>query len=133
MVDCSFARQLWALSNLLWRWVSGWTGGAAEWSWAVLQKLNREERQKFCALAWKIWQNRCSRLMEDRGQWPLEACASTITTLDNFKSVRAAFRVRVVDLFRLRYCYLFFLGWLFMLILMAFVLWLSLVLLIDVE
>ncbi|KAK4431277.1 hypothetical protein Salat_0889800 [Sesamum alatum] len=68
MVECPFAQQLWALSNIAWRWISPWHGGAAEWCLFVLQKLDRDSRQRFCMLAWKIWQHRCGKLMEGKEQ-----------------------------------------------------------------
>ncbi|KAK4426626.1 hypothetical protein Salat_1431300 [Sesamum alatum] len=31
-----------------------------------------EERARFCVLAWKLWQNRCTKLMEGKEQRPME-------------------------------------------------------------
>ncbi|KAK4420267.1 hypothetical protein Salat_2439800 [Sesamum alatum] len=70
LLECPFARQAWAISNLPWRWVASWNNETAAWMSGVLQKLDHSEAARFLTLCWALWQNRNKKVMEGKLQDP---------------------------------------------------------------
>ncbi|KAL0416468.1 UNVERIFIED_CONTAM: hypothetical protein Slati_3478700 [Sesamum latifolium] len=65
--ECSFARQVWALSNIAWRSMSSWIEGPGDWVSGVIPQLDKEERGRYFTLCWAVWRHRCRRVMEYSG------------------------------------------------------------------
>ncbi|KAL0356382.1 UNVERIFIED_CONTAM: putative mitochondrial protein [Sesamum radiatum] len=50
LLECPFARVVWAISNIPWWHIRSWTEGAAEWLSSALQNLDRTEGARFLTL-----------------------------------------------------------------------------------
>ncbi|KAL0322048.1 UNVERIFIED_CONTAM: hypothetical protein Scaly_2501200 [Sesamum calycinum] len=68
-------------------WVSRWDDDAAGWILGVMQQLQVSDREWFFTLIWAIWQQRCKRLMEDRGLEPMGVWRLARCLLDNYRAV----------------------------------------------
>ncbi|KAL0453716.1 UNVERIFIED_CONTAM: hypothetical protein Slati_1349700 [Sesamum latifolium] len=57
MLLCPLARQVWALSNLPWRFISNYTGDSEEWVRSIASSLDGQEFASFLIICWSIWQH----------------------------------------------------------------------------
>ncbi|KAK4428544.1 hypothetical protein Salat_1154200 [Sesamum alatum] len=94
LIECHFARQFWALSQMPWQCLSDWQSSAADWVFQVLQRLDGTDAVCFCGGIWKIWQDRCCRVMEGKTQSPAAAWHELTAILDGYQAARRSTRFR---------------------------------------
>ncbi|KAL0446241.1 UNVERIFIED_CONTAM: hypothetical protein Slati_1752000 [Sesamum latifolium] len=88
LLECSFTRQVWALSNISWKHLMQWHQGAAEWVLYVFQQVSMEERELFSSLCWAIWKSRCRKVMEGVVGNALQTVDLPRRTMLNYQEVR---------------------------------------------
>ncbi|KAL0393137.1 UNVERIFIED_CONTAM: hypothetical protein Sradi_2536500 [Sesamum radiatum] len=71
-LHCHFARQTWALADLLWTAISAWRGETPEWITYVFSLLTVQDFEKFLVICWFIWWNRSRLDMENISSTPQE-------------------------------------------------------------
>ncbi|KAL0451278.1 UNVERIFIED_CONTAM: hypothetical protein Slati_1105900 [Sesamum latifolium] len=64
---CSFARLVWALSDLPWGAVAYQTGSIEAWLRSVHREIRGPEYDVFLTICWALWRNRNNRLFEGKG------------------------------------------------------------------
>ncbi|KAK4417069.1 hypothetical protein Salat_2532400 [Sesamum alatum] len=72
MVECDFARQTSALTNLLWHTTGTWGDLAESWLRHLHKQLEAWEYRFALVIAWKLWNSRNHVLMENDHQTPFE-------------------------------------------------------------
>ncbi|KAK4425080.1 hypothetical protein Salat_1701800 [Sesamum alatum] len=83
-----FARLVWAISNLPWRWVASWNNDTAVWISGVLQRLNQFDAARFLTICWALWQNRNKKVMEGTEQDPQRVVSEALLLLDQYQKAR---------------------------------------------
>ncbi|KAL0386175.1 UNVERIFIED_CONTAM: putative mitochondrial protein [Sesamum radiatum] len=84
--ECSFARQVWALSNIAWQSISSWTEGPEAWVSGVLARLDKEEDGHYFMICWALWRHRCRRVMEGSIQEPWSVWRNAMVMLESYLS-----------------------------------------------
>ncbi|KAK4434864.1 hypothetical protein Salat_0649300 [Sesamum alatum] len=64
LLSCSFARIVWALSNIPWKVINSWEGGCEEWMRSIEKKLDKEQ------MAWQrtVFFRLLRRLVDTQGR-----------------------------------------------------------------
>ncbi|KAL0336264.1 UNVERIFIED_CONTAM: putative mitochondrial protein [Sesamum radiatum] len=93
LLECSFARLVWALSNIPWNRLSCWSDGSAAWLSNAIHKLDKEDRAKFLTVCWALWQNRNKKRMEDIEQDPRRVVHDAFLLLQKYQEARTKLKV----------------------------------------
>ncbi|KAK4428454.1 hypothetical protein Salat_1145000 [Sesamum alatum] len=64
ILDCSFARQTWALSNIPWCKINCWNDSVADWLRSLKSSLDTEHFERATTVAWALWRHRNKVLFE---------------------------------------------------------------------
>ncbi|KAL0410936.1 UNVERIFIED_CONTAM: hypothetical protein Slati_3683300 [Sesamum latifolium] len=72
VLDCHFARQSWAISNLPWAVISVWQKGSLEWMRLVRKNLDHSQCKYFLIVCWSLWRCRNQLVMEQLEIRPLD-------------------------------------------------------------
>ncbi|KAL0463289.1 UNVERIFIED_CONTAM: hypothetical protein Slati_0216500 [Sesamum latifolium] len=88
-IDCPFARQLWALSNIPLMVIRSWPSDVASWLMQVRKVVDNEQFNWFTMLCWRIWGRRNGLVMERRLYNPLDCISSAGSFFKDFQNVVA--------------------------------------------
>ncbi|KAL0375713.1 UNVERIFIED_CONTAM: hypothetical protein Scaly_0688900 [Sesamum calycinum] len=87
LINCSFARQVWALSYLPWKIISRSYSCLDDWMRSVCSGLSANESDRFLVICWTIWKSRNKLMMEGKTQRALEVILSADRFLFEFKEL----------------------------------------------
>ncbi|KAL0458971.1 UNVERIFIED_CONTAM: hypothetical protein Slati_0524300 [Sesamum latifolium] len=85
-LQCSHARQSWALANFPWKIINRWGGGLVEWIGNVRKSLEHSDFNLFAVICWMLWNRRNKLVMEKRKESPLDTILSAKSFLHYFDS-----------------------------------------------
>ncbi|KAL0430294.1 UNVERIFIED_CONTAM: ABC transporter I family member 10 [Sesamum radiatum] len=88
-LQCTFARQTWAMSDLPWTVISNWTGDTLKWICHASEQLTTEDFEKFLVICWTIWRGRNRLGMENMTTTPHETVAIASSFLSAFREANA--------------------------------------------
>ncbi|KAL0312576.1 UNVERIFIED_CONTAM: hypothetical protein Sradi_5656900 [Sesamum radiatum] len=83
-LDCSFARQTWALADIPNSVISQWEQDMEGWIVKVRDELDHEKFNFFLVLCWKLWNRRNKLVMENRTTSPLDTVLLARSFLHDF-------------------------------------------------
>ncbi|KAK4434735.1 hypothetical protein Salat_0636300 [Sesamum alatum] len=83
-LDCSFAWQAWALTDLQWSVISLWQGGMEDLIRNVRLKLENEDFNFSLIMSWMLWNRRNKQVMENHMQTPLQIVLSAHSFIEDF-------------------------------------------------
>ncbi|KAL0434674.1 UNVERIFIED_CONTAM: hypothetical protein Sradi_0175300 [Sesamum radiatum] len=72
LLRCSFARQVWALSNLPWSCIHRDAEVNCEWVWQTYSAVGKRMGDQFLMVCWALWKHRNGVVMERISQTPLQ-------------------------------------------------------------
>ncbi|KAK4423026.1 hypothetical protein Salat_1885200 [Sesamum alatum] len=96
LLECHFARMVWALAHIPWDVVNGWTGDAAGWFSRVLCRLRQEGTPHFLMLGWALWRNRNRKRMEGVTWEPLRVVNDALLLLVQYQDARTKLRLGII-------------------------------------
>ncbi|KAL0288354.1 UNVERIFIED_CONTAM: hypothetical protein Scaly_2733000 [Sesamum calycinum] len=85
-LECSYARQSWALAYLPWNIINHWGGSLMEWIENVRKGLDQSDFNLFAVIWWMFLNRRNKLVMEQRRESPLDTILSTKSFLHEFDS-----------------------------------------------
>ncbi|KAL0443867.1 UNVERIFIED_CONTAM: hypothetical protein Slati_2109400 [Sesamum latifolium] len=85
LLDCTFARLTWALSDLPWHGINLWSS-CEDWMWNMSKLIDKEQSPWFLSVCWALWTSRNKHIMENEYEEPMKV-------IQNVKSLLAAFQL----------------------------------------
>ncbi|KAL0423119.1 UNVERIFIED_CONTAM: hypothetical protein Sradi_0846700 [Sesamum radiatum] len=83
-LECSYARQVWALSNLPWKVINSWQGDVTIWLKQVRKSLDDAQFNWFAILCWRLWGRRNGLVMENKRYNPFYCITYASSLLSDF-------------------------------------------------
>ncbi|KAL0326613.1 UNVERIFIED_CONTAM: putative mitochondrial protein [Sesamum angustifolium] len=83
-LECSYARQVWALSNLPWKVINSWQDDVTIWLKQVRQSLDDAQFNWFAILCWRLWGRRNGLVMENKRYNPFYCITYASSLLSDF-------------------------------------------------
>ncbi|KAL0408340.1 UNVERIFIED_CONTAM: hypothetical protein Sradi_1768400 [Sesamum radiatum] len=85
-VQCHYARQVWALSDLPWNIISAWEGEPNSWIIKISELLRPEDFEKFLIVSWFLWWNRNKLWMDNTLSSLLQNVSAALSYLATYKA-----------------------------------------------
>ncbi|KAL0415513.1 UNVERIFIED_CONTAM: hypothetical protein Slati_3383200 [Sesamum latifolium] len=73
LLECTVARQFWAMSQIPWRYIFNWPCSAIDWVTQVGKPVRGGEKDYFFMFYWTLWKLRCKRHMEGKHEDLMDA------------------------------------------------------------
>ncbi|KAK4400699.1 putative ribonuclease H protein, partial [Sesamum angolense] len=83
-LECSYARQVWALSTLPWKVINSWQGDVTIWLKQVRKSLDDAQFNWFAILCWRLWGRRNGLVMENKRYNPFYCITYASLLLSDF-------------------------------------------------
>ncbi|KAK4389823.1 putative ribonuclease H protein [Sesamum angolense] len=83
-LECSYARHVWALSNLPWKVINSWQGDVSILLKQVRKSLDDAQFNWFAILCWRLWGRRNGLVMENKRYNPFYCITYASSLLSDF-------------------------------------------------